>query len=636
MPWPLALIVVGCVPAEPEPPPIPSVLLVTLGDVGVDRLVTHPLQSLDDLRRRGTDFDRAYTSSPDREVALATLLLGASPPAHGVRGPSLEWPASLPTLPETFVAAERETAAWGSPATLSALPRWMSHAAGSDAERVSGAIRERADFTWIHLEDAAWPCEGGSGPVLERCDRALDAVDASLQALLEALPPGPDRWVVVAGDRGLPQSDAGVPTVGAMLDDATLRVPLVMAGGPWSAEVSHDPVGLADVGATLHALGRGVPLAADLRVMRPEGVWHEASAGARWLGLVPLTGWTFTDGRYVQGAWAATYPRIGDGSSIADQPTHRTPRGPSARPEASALAAAAGSNRVNPVVWSAEAGAFGDPAPGPGIGDARDAAPALGHLGRTLERLRLDLTMPAERELNRLAALRRGAWAVHWLAADVALATGELPSALRQLDRLHSETDSPAVALRAAEIALRLGQPALAMDAAAEALRVEPSADGALRLMAIAAARAGERPAAEEACAALIRSGARAEVALGELALLDGDPKSAIAQAQSALARDGSDLDARLVLGRALARSGEGDAAVAELWAVLEVHTLDVPARRALASIALEDGAPGEAVRLLAPVLVAGEDPVTADLLRQAQGALEQERGAQIPKRPWR
>lgn len=627
-------------PLAPEPPR-PSVLLVTLGGVGSERLGDRPMATLEALHERGTTFSRAYVPSPDAWVCTAALATAAPPPVNGVRGPDRELLPSARPVGEVL-----EEAGWRTQFSGRARPAGIPgfncapDPPASDQMLAAATVAtfdpSRPEVHWVHLDDAEWPCAGADVHAADRCAAALDLVDDALATLVEAWQPGPDRWLAVAGTAPLVLAADGHPSLGAVLDDTHLRVPLVVIGGGFLPGDDDTPVGLVDLSATLLALATPPRHGVDLRMDRPSGVWHESHAGQRWLGLVPLYGWTFVDGRYVEGAWAATYPVVAGGTAIAAQPTHRTPRGPSTRSEARQLAEARGDDRWGPVLWATSAGTCGDPQPQPGAGDPRDAAAALAMVPRIRGLVDRGLFVPAERELGRLGAMRRGSWAVRWTAHELALARGEHDRSLDRLARLYADTGSAAAAVRSARILLALDRPAEALDAATPALRAEPTAPGIASLVGIAHARLGDLDAGWEIASALVAHDGDPMLLLGELALAGGAHGDARDIALDRLAVAPGDLDAHLLLGRAAQGLGELDLAAAELNHVVTAMRHNVVARRALASLAVEQGEPALALRLIAPVLHTDTTDPDLALVRAAEAALEDERGPQVPKRPWR
>ncbi len=280
----------------PEPSPV---VLITLDTTRADHLGawgwTHArTPHLDALARRGTRFVRCDTAAPVTLPSHATILTGLFPPRHGVRDNG------------TFALAERfETVAerlaargWDTAAVISAVVLARRHglgqgfrlydddlgggyAAGTEvserqAEQTTDAALAAAGrlkppyFLWVHYYDPhdeyrpptrfAGDPSAQAGPH-RLYDGEIAYMDEQIGRLLAGLPR--DARVVVVGDHGEMLGEHGEETHGVLLNRASRRVPLLLAGPGIPAKVEQCLVRTADVAPTLLALA-GAPVPAGL------------------------------------------------------------------------------------------------------------------------------------------------------------------------------------------------------------------------------------------------------------------------------------------------------------------------------------------------------------------------------------
>ena len=105
--------------AAPRAATLPNVVFITVDTLRVDRIgvygsTTASTPNLDALAARGARFDRAYATFPKTNPALASLMTGRYPSAHGVRRNGAHLPESELTLAEILQAAGYDTAAFAS------------------------------------------------------------------------------------------------------------------------------------------------------------------------------------------------------------------------------------------------------------------------------------------------------------------------------------------------------------------------------------------------------------------------------------------------------------------------------------------------------------------------------------------
>jgi arylsulfatase A-like enzyme/predicted Zn-dependent protease len=280
----------------------PNILLVTIDTLRADhvgayghRTATTPV--IDALAARGVLFEHAFTSVPATLAAHATILTGRIPPHHGVRGNSFyKLPDTVPTLATALAAHGYRTGAVIGAAVLNhqfGLNRgFSSYDDQTDSARANVLIAERSAsavvtnaiswlsegspsapfFLWVHLFDPHDPyvppepfkTQFSASPY----DGEIAYADNQLGRLLDGLAARGDldrTLVVVTSDHGESLGEHREATHGIFLYDATLHVPLIVAGpGVARGEKRTDgPVGLVDLLPTV--LGRTpVPVPANL------------------------------------------------------------------------------------------------------------------------------------------------------------------------------------------------------------------------------------------------------------------------------------------------------------------------------------------------------------------------------------
>lgn len=335
-----ALACGGCGDARPAEQR-PCVLLVTIDTLRADRVGCYGRKeartpTLDALAARGVRFESVWTSVPLTLPAHASLLTGRHPPEHGlhVNGRAALGSAA-PTLGEHAKSAGCATAAFVSSAVLDGafgLDRGFDQyddelgpivVGGApviersaketiDAARAWIGAQQGPWFAWVHLYDPHMPWQAEEpwrSSVPDPYDAEIAAVDAQLARLLAACDPR-TTLVVATSDHGEGLGEHGEQTHGVLVHEATLHVPLIVAGpGAGSGLVVRQPVALVDLAPTIAALagwrtlGAGRDLSPALRGEELlEGALYAESEYARiefgWAGLHALrTGSTkFVDG----------------------------------------------------------------------------------------------------------------------------------------------------------------------------------------------------------------------------------------------------------------------------------------------------------------------------------------------------
>lgn len=315
-----------------------NVLLVTIDTVRADRLGCYgyaPARTprLDALARSGARFENAFTVTPLTLPAHASLMTGLFPGEHGVRdNGGFYLDDRFETLAETLRARGYRTGGFVSAFVLDR--RWgiaqgfdeyfddfdlgaASTGAMDDVQRPGSAVVDRAlswlshergrpFFAWVHLYDAHTPYEApepyrGMFPatVSGAYDAEVAYVDEQVGRLLDGLASHDvldDTLIAVAADHGESLGEHGEQTHGFFLYDATLRVPLLLAGPGVPRVDVPDPVRLVDVtptilellgleprhGASLRPLLRGkhlkLPVLAETFYPRHHYGWSELFA----------------------------------------------------------------------------------------------------------------------------------------------------------------------------------------------------------------------------------------------------------------------------------------------------------------------------------------------------------------------
>ena len=341
----------GCTPTRPLPTKGgPDVVIITVDTLRADRLgyaghapATTPV--LDALAARSRVFSDATTPLTRTTPALASLWAGTDPRGHGSWEVGAPIHASAPLLSERLHEAGWATiAVSASPvaAPKQGLGRGFDHftvledppaaeVAAVALEAVATVDDARPLLLWVHLTDPHFPyrvpgghpaagqtplCDalgerftkrpkkrwqvfadhnGRSSAALADCQRAYDAevtaVDTAVGTLLEGLGQRAGGFVVVTSDHGENQGEGGLwYEHGPDAHDATLRVPLLIAGPGLPLGTDNQPARLQDIAPTilrrlelpgLHGTGAGTDLLGTERPTAAVGV----SASALHPGL---------------------------------------------------------------------------------------------------------------------------------------------------------------------------------------------------------------------------------------------------------------------------------------------------------------------------------------------------------------
>jgi arylsulfatase A-like enzyme len=253
----------------------PSLILVTIDTLRADRVggtgrLAGLTPHLDRLAARGVKFAEAFTDVPLTFPAHVSIMTGLYPSRHGARdNGSFVLGSDAVTLAERLHDAGYHTAAFvasyvlarsfglgqgfddyvdrievaGSRYAFSDLQRRGAEVAGDALAWVTraAAADDRPIFLWMHLYDPHSPYEAPKA-FADKFPGApynaeVAAADWAAGYLIDGLPPRirDNALVIVTGDHGESLGEHGEPEHGIFLYDATLHVPLIIAGAGWPA-----------------------------------------------------------------------------------------------------------------------------------------------------------------------------------------------------------------------------------------------------------------------------------------------------------------------------------------------------------------------------------------------------------------
>ncbi|HWW60124.1 MAG TPA: sulfatase, partial [Thermoanaerobaculia bacterium] len=260
----LLVALAACRREAPAPVTRPSILLVTLDTTRADA-IGPDTPSFNALVRRGRSFHYAYATVPQTLPSHGSMMTGLYPAGHGVHENARFFAGNQPLLAEELHKAGYRTAAFVSAFALArrfGLARgfdlYDENFANAQAERPAQETTDRAlawlaessqqpRFLWVHYYDPHYPYVP---PEPFRTRYAANpyrgevaSMDAQLGRLLDAFQkqPSPTAIVVVA-DHGEGLGEHGEQQHGNLLYQATMHVPLVIAGPGITAGFSDTPV----------------------------------------------------------------------------------------------------------------------------------------------------------------------------------------------------------------------------------------------------------------------------------------------------------------------------------------------------------------------------------------------------------
>ncbi|MEZ5292952.1 MAG: sulfatase-like hydrolase/transferase [Vicinamibacterales bacterium] len=283
-----AVLAAGCGRGRPT-----NVLLVTLDTVRADHVGAYGYPAartpvLDRLAARGARFASATTTTPLTLSAHTSLFTGTFPTFHGVRdNTGFYVDESLETLAETlkargyrtggfigaFVLDRRWGIAQGFDQYFDDFDLGQDVGPGLDAiQRPGGEVVDKAlawlstdddrpFFGWVHLYDAHAPYAAPADYAARFPATPVGAYDAEiayadaqvgrLLAALDAQGHADDTLVVVLGDHGEQLGQHKEQAHGFFVYDASVQIPLLMAGPGIGPRVVEDQVRIVDVMPTV-------------------------------------------------------------------------------------------------------------------------------------------------------------------------------------------------------------------------------------------------------------------------------------------------------------------------------------------------------------------------------------------------
>jgi len=253
----------------------PSVLLITLDTTRADSLGIESdradTPNLDMLAARGIYFDQAYSVTPTTLPSHTSMLTGVYPADHRIRENGRVVDQKLDLLQTMLKARGYDTAAFVSGFPLAAqfgLSRGFDHFDDSfvkdAAERTATATTDLAStwikantgvkFVWVHYFDPHEPYAPPE-PFLSRyADEPylgeiayMDQEIGRLITAFEESNQGRPWKIIVVGDHGEGLGDHGEALHGNLLYQATMRVPLIVAGSGIEAGMAQMAVSIRQI-----------------------------------------------------------------------------------------------------------------------------------------------------------------------------------------------------------------------------------------------------------------------------------------------------------------------------------------------------------------------------------------------------
>lgn len=280
----------------------PNVLLISIDTLRADHLGSYGYKqaqspTLDALAARGTRFVNATTVTPLTLPAHASLLTGTFPASHGVRdNGGFYLSDDRLTLAEILHVRGYRTGGFVGAFVLDS--RWginqgfdhyfdkfdISKATGVGMDTIQRPGHEVVDkalewlaqdrktpfFAWVHLYDPHAPYEAPPPyrsmfppTLVGSYDAEIAATDAQVARLLDELRAEErldDTLVVIVGDHGESLGEHQEQSHGFFIYEATVRIPLILAGPGIAARSVEDQVRIVDVPPTvLQVLGVPIP-----------------------------------------------------------------------------------------------------------------------------------------------------------------------------------------------------------------------------------------------------------------------------------------------------------------------------------------------------------------------------------------
>ena len=649
----------------------PNVLLITVDTLRADRLGAYGYGAaatphIDALAAAGARFPSALTHAPLTLPAHASLLTGLTPPRHGARDNGQALPAGVPTLAESFRAAGYATGAFVSGFPLDhrfglargfdeyddRLPRGDDPRRASYVERpgpdtTAAALRwidarpaGRPWFAWIHYFEPHAPYDPPPSLRAAFASRPYDgevaAVDVQVGAVLQRLQEAGRRagtLVLLTADHGESLGEHGEDTHGVFVYEATLRVPLIVAGPGVPAgrapaatargiDAAPTLLDLAGLPALAEAEGRSLKPALDGAAPRDEPAYGESLFTRLNLGWAPLHAWRRGQWKLVEAPRPELYDVVTDPGETHDLAAQQPAVLERLRRELAASLAAAQPVAVraasSPPGVDTEAArqlaALGYLSGGPAGAAAsgrnpRDGIALVNRLERAIAEAR---TRPdwAAQELGALLREDPGLTLGRRYRAIALSTAGQNEAAVRELELLEKAVPAGADDLTLRAECLRLaGRPGEALAALDRALRLAPGSTDAQLTRALVLKTMGRLDEAAAVYQGLLAANQQSGPALrglGDAALARGDVAAAEGYFTRVLQQEPGDAGARVKMGLVLVRSGRLEAALAAFGQAVEADPSSAEALLALAGALAKSGRAPEAVPYFERALAAG------------------------------
>jgi len=489
---------------------------------------------------------------------------------------------------------------------------------------------------WVHYFDphAAYepPEEFATRFAGNPYDGEVAFVDAQIGRLFRRLDQRGDTAntvVLVTADHGESFGDHGEETHGVFVYDATVRVPLIVAGPSVRAaqvarvvargvDVMPTLLDLAGIAPPAHLDGRSLRPALEGGTLSDEPAYVESLMAQRSLGWAPLHGLRSAAWKYIDAPLPELYDLEDDPGElrnrIGDQPERAASmaRQLEAQMRASATPAATGTRDRETAERLRALGYLGSAsgaATKPSGRDPKDGIQLINRLERGVAQAKVDPALAVQMLQSVLAEDPH----VSLARRSLALAFVELRqygAAIAQLRQLQADGTADADDLLVLSEALRVtGKTEEARTLVAEAARLDPrSPEPVLTEARVlrAAHNLAEARAAYERALAMAPGNPEALVGLGDLALEAGDPAGAGRYFEQARARDPEDGAVALRLAVLRAREGRFDEALPLFEQVVQLSPTNVDALAGLAAALARTGRPAAAVPYFERALQAG------------------------------
>lgn len=604
-----------------------NLLLITIDTLRADRVGAYGggslTPTLDRLAAGGVRFANAHAHAPLTLPAHTSIMTGLVPATHGVHdNGAAPLDAQHPTMAGLLRGAGYRTGAFVGAFVLDArfgLNRGFDvydDKVGSGSGPVNFAFAERpADrvakiagdwivdaaaparpwFSWVHLFDPHAPYRAPEQHAANPYDNEVAFVDEQIGRLLDRLREARqlDRTlIVVLADHGESLGEHGEATHGLFAYDATLRIPLIVAGPPIHPGVSTAAVAQADVLPTvLDLLGIAAPQT-DGHSMRgalaggsvpSQPLYFEALDAYLTRNWAPLTGVIEDGWKYIHLPEPELYDLANDPGELHNLAGREPNR-------AAALERRLGN-------WKSPAAALAQPASTSIDPDAAARLRALGYASGQAPR-QPGQTYGVRDDPKRLIEVDRQYERALTLTGDRQY--GEAEALLRSV--IQQRPDFLLAYTNLASVLVEAGHP-----------------EAAIRLLEDAQQRGVAAPAIRER--------------LGAVYLAAGDPRRAVATLNPIASRPEASLDARNSLAVALAELGERDRARRLFAEVLERSPASATTWNNLGLLEMADRRPAEAARAFEHAVAA--DP-TLGAAWQALGAVRASSDTEAALAAWR